>query len=209
MPNASRSLDKAFFPFSPALGTHGAQKRAKAHRPVLLQDHPRVSFMVSGFPAHHLVAQAFQPVGRGARRPAHNLACPACNAGSWWHRLSSLCFGRRAASPLQDWGIVHRWVAAGGHGGPPLQSLATRGRCVVGASPRACPFGPRRWSCGKWGRSVPVFPRPAQSPALLLRPANPTNEEQHRRVIGSLTRTWPCVFIQRSAAGGRMEASRP
>jgi len=50
MPNALRSLDKAFFPFSPALGTHGAQKRAKAHSPGLLQDHARVSFIVPGFP---------------------------------------------------------------------------------------------------------------------------------------------------------------
>ena len=49
MPNALRSLGKAFFPFSPASGTHGAQKRAKAHRPCLLQDHARVSFMVSSF----------------------------------------------------------------------------------------------------------------------------------------------------------------
>jgi len=33
MANASRSLGKAFFSFSPAFGTHGAQKRAKAHAP--------------------------------------------------------------------------------------------------------------------------------------------------------------------------------
>jgi len=51
MPKALRSLDKAFFPFSPALETHGAQKRAKAHISGLLQDRGRVSFMVSGFPA--------------------------------------------------------------------------------------------------------------------------------------------------------------
>jgi len=31
--NALRSLGKAFFSFSPAFGTHGAQKRAKAHAP--------------------------------------------------------------------------------------------------------------------------------------------------------------------------------
>ncbi len=31
--NALCSLGKAFFSFSPALGTHGAQKRAKAHIP--------------------------------------------------------------------------------------------------------------------------------------------------------------------------------
>ncbi len=49
MPNALRSLDKAFFPFSPASGTHGAQKRAKTHSPALLRDHARVSFIVSGF----------------------------------------------------------------------------------------------------------------------------------------------------------------
>jgi len=68
-PSAFRPLGKAFFPFSPALGTHGAQKRAKAHSPGLLQGHKRVPFIVSGFPACafsaptlHLVAQAFQPV---------------------------------------------------------------------------------------------------------------------------------------------------
>jgi len=55
----------------------------------------------------------------------------------WWHTLSSLCFGRRAASPLQVWRMAPRWVAGGGHGGPPLQSLATRGLWVVGAGPRA------------------------------------------------------------------------
>ena len=31
--NALRRLGKAFFSFSPASGTHGAQKRAKAHSP--------------------------------------------------------------------------------------------------------------------------------------------------------------------------------
>ena len=46
MPIALRSLGKAFFSFSPALGTHGAQKRAKAHIPGLLQDHARVSFIL-------------------------------------------------------------------------------------------------------------------------------------------------------------------
>jgi len=33
IPNALRPRGKAFFSFSPALGTHGAQKRAKAHSP--------------------------------------------------------------------------------------------------------------------------------------------------------------------------------
>ena len=47
--NASRSLGKPFFSFSPALETPGAQKRAKAHSPGLLHDHARVSFIVSGF----------------------------------------------------------------------------------------------------------------------------------------------------------------
>jgi len=47
-PSALRSFGKAFFPFSPALETHGAQKGAKAHSPGLLRDHARVSFMVSG-----------------------------------------------------------------------------------------------------------------------------------------------------------------
>jgi len=54
--NAPHSLDKAFFSFSPALGTHGAQKRARAHSPGPFQANAPVSFMVSGVPAHHLVA---------------------------------------------------------------------------------------------------------------------------------------------------------
>jgi len=76
-PNAFRALGKAFFSSSPALGTHGAQKRAKAHIPGLLQDRARASFMVSGFPASNTgltVAQAFQPPMPVSR----------------WHRLSSL-----------------------------------------------------------------------------------------------------------------------
>jgi len=44
--NALRPFGKAFFSFSPASGTHGAQKRAKAHIPGLLQDHAWVSFLV-------------------------------------------------------------------------------------------------------------------------------------------------------------------
>jgi len=48
-PSALRFLGKAFFSFSPALETHGAQKRAKAHSPRPFQAHARVSFMVSGF----------------------------------------------------------------------------------------------------------------------------------------------------------------
>jgi len=46
--NALRSLGKAFFSFSPALETHGAQKRAKAHSPRPFQGYARVSFVVSG-----------------------------------------------------------------------------------------------------------------------------------------------------------------
>jgi len=55
---ASRSLDKAFFAFSPALGTHGAQKRAKARSPGLLQDHARVSSVVSGMVTRLLAVAA-------------------------------------------------------------------------------------------------------------------------------------------------------
>jgi len=50
-PAVYRPLAKAFFSFSPASGTHGAQERAKAHSPGPLQDHAGVSFIVSGFPA--------------------------------------------------------------------------------------------------------------------------------------------------------------
>jgi len=78
MPSALRSLDKAFFSFSPAFGTHGAQKRAKAHIPGLLQDDARVSFIVS-------------------RRSSSQ---------SRWHRLSKLCLGRPTGSPLRCVGRV-------------------------------------------------------------------------------------------------------
>jgi len=49
MTNALCPLDKAFFSFLPAFEAHGAQKRAKAHSPGVLQDDARVSFVVSGF----------------------------------------------------------------------------------------------------------------------------------------------------------------
>ena len=64
MPNALRSLDKAFFPFSPASGTHGAQKRAKAHSPGPFQGYARVSFLVSG-----LQACAAQAAERKLQKP--------------------------------------------------------------------------------------------------------------------------------------------
>ena len=64
--NALRCLAKAFFSFSPAFGTHGAQKRAKAHIPGLLRDHAGVSFMVSGFPA--CAARVLEPQMNAASR---------------------------------------------------------------------------------------------------------------------------------------------
>ena len=86
--NTSRSLGKAFFSFSRAFGTHGAQKRAKAHAP--------------------------QSILRPTPDFLHSLKLPARLLWFWWHRLSSLCCGRRAASPLQDWVVVRRWVAGAG-----------------------------------------------------------------------------------------------
>jgi len=44
IPSALCPLDKAFFSFSPASGTHGAQKRAKAHPP-LPPSRPRAGFL--------------------------------------------------------------------------------------------------------------------------------------------------------------------
>jgi len=76
--NASRSLGKAFFSFSPALGTHGAQKRAKAHIPGLLQDHARVSLIVSGFPAYSCLSggTGFRACGtRGGTPRLHGALC--------------------------------------------------------------------------------------------------------------------------------------
>ena len=64
-PSALRPFGKAFFSFSPALGTYDAQKRAKAHTPRAYWRSNR------GFPSQ---AQAFQPVGRGAGRPAYFMA---------------------------------------------------------------------------------------------------------------------------------------
>jgi len=72
IPSALRSLDRAFFSFSPASGTNGAQKRAKAHIPGPLQDHARVSFIVSAFPACAL-ARLIHP-GRGTIHRAPPLA---------------------------------------------------------------------------------------------------------------------------------------
>jgi len=70
-PNAFRPLAKGFFSFSPALETHGAQKRAKAHSPGLLQDHARVSFIVSGFPAYSCLSggTGFQACGTRGETP--------------------------------------------------------------------------------------------------------------------------------------------
>jgi len=39
-PHALRPLERAFFSFSPALKTHGAQERAKAHSPDLSHPDP-------------------------------------------------------------------------------------------------------------------------------------------------------------------------
>jgi len=59
MPNALRFVGKAFFSFSSASGTHGAQKRAKAHSPGLLQDHARVSFRLSSLGGSFLGGTGF------------------------------------------------------------------------------------------------------------------------------------------------------
>jgi len=61
-PNALRPLQRAFFSFSPASETHGAQRRATAHSPGLLQAHAR-----------------------------HSLRLSMPLFWFWWHRLSSLC----------------------------------------------------------------------------------------------------------------------
>jgi len=65
MPSALRSLGKAFFPFSPASGTHGAQKRAKAH------SRKSLSTPTSGL--------------------LHCLRLSGMFFSARWHRLSSLC----------------------------------------------------------------------------------------------------------------------
>jgi len=92
MPNALCPLDKAFFSFSPALGTHGAQKRAKAR-------------------SH------FHDAGRAAPPPAGTaMPCPykppSCR--EWiphrWHRLSSMWGTSTRWHRLSSlWGISSRW----------------------------------------------------------------------------------------------------
>jgi len=94
-PNAFRALGKAFFSFSPALETHGAQERAKAH--------------AAGF------------ISAPTTGLSHTLGLSTWLLWFWWHRLSSLCFGRRAASPLQDWRMAPRWVAGAGTGARPYR----------------------------------------------------------------------------------------
>ena len=69
IPNAFCPLDRAFFSFSPALGTHGAQERAKAHSPGSFKAHPRVSFIVSGFPACAPRAASLVARGHGSAVP--------------------------------------------------------------------------------------------------------------------------------------------
>ena len=78
MPNALRPLGKAFFSFSPALETHGAQKRAKAHSPGPFQGYPQVSFILSGF-----LACAKQPRKHSLERLCHH-ASPT-RIPSRWH----------------------------------------------------------------------------------------------------------------------------
>jgi len=73
IPNASCPLDKAFFSFSPALRTHGAQKRAKAHA------RKSISRQTTGF--------------------LRTLRLPTPLLCFWWHRLSSLCVAGRDAPP--------------------------------------------------------------------------------------------------------------
>jgi len=116
-PSALRSFGKAFFSFSPALGTHGAQKRAKAH--------------------------THRPPRRRRGGFLHSLRLSG--APFRWHRLSSLWSGRRAASPLQDWAVVRRWLRAVRARGPAPTDLADadsihcRGRPLCLADFGSCP----------------------------------------------------------------------
>jgi len=90
MPNALRSLDKAFFSFSPALGTHGAQKRAKAHAP------KSISRPAAGFAPRPRLPSLWQTSSRWHRLSG------LWETSSWWHRLSSLWRTRGETPRLQE-----------------------------------------------------------------------------------------------------------
>jgi len=99
-------LTKHSFSFSPALGTHGAQKRAKAHIPGLVQDHARVSLIVSGFPtcaqcgprrpaySMHGSAVSLRAARPGARRLACGRFLTSCNAKLPLRRSGGASMGR-------------------------------------------------------------------------------------------------------------------
>jgi len=109
IPSALCPLDKAFFSFSPALGTHGAQKRAKAHPPPP-PSRPRAGFLHTlrlsslclargGTPRLHATARkGEQPVVGGPSRPAKTTFG---TTEARWHRLSSLCLARGETRRLQ------------------------------------------------------------------------------------------------------------
>ena len=76
--DALRLLGKAFFSVSPALETHGAQKRARAHSPGPFQGYTRLSFTLSSYAA---CSRGEEPPGR-AWRPANSfpVAHPSASA---------------------------------------------------------------------------------------------------------------------------------
>jgi len=127
-PNPFRALGKAFFSSSPALGTHGAQKRAKAHSPGLFQVHARVSFIISGFPAYPCLSG-------GTGFPAYpclsgGTGFPACGTRGETPRLHTVrCHiqspsSNRTTPPLQPTTHSRRHARAGPT--PPAPGAATR-----------------------------------------------------------------------------------
>ena len=92
--NASRSLGKAFFSFSPVLETRGAQKRAKAHAPRSIW-RPTTGLL------HSLRLCSSQSRW-------HRL----CSSQSRWHRLSSL-WSLGGTPRLQGNAETHRWQPGG------------------------------------------------------------------------------------------------
>jgi len=104
-PSALRSFGKAFFPFSPVLETHGAQKRAKAHAPRSIW-RPTAGFL------HSLRLSSSQSRWHrlsSSQSRWHRLS----SSQSRWHRLSSLWTTLGGTPRLQGSAETHRWQPGG------------------------------------------------------------------------------------------------
>jgi len=98
---------KAFFSFSPG-NCLRCKKRAKAHSPGYFHAHPRVPFIVSGFPAcasRRARPPAYKTWTRGETPrlqklpPSGGMGFPACATRGGWRGLDRFNMGWRASFP--------------------------------------------------------------------------------------------------------------